>query len=288
MYYEVYLDVLFVLNVIMDYFMLRILGKLLGKSVSRRRSFLGACLGAGGICILALHPLKTWLNMVLVHGVINTLMVRFGCNLKRIKELLRGTVILYGAGFLLGGMMEFLRRMTGTEGVINFLLIGAVSDLLLEAGVEMYRRIQRQAERTFRFVLYVNGHCREGRALLDTGNGLRDTVSRKPVNIGTTALLGGLLTEEMEKGLRDFMDGKVSEADFGSMNPHYLPFTGLGCSRGTAVAVTMDYLCLESPKIHKVITRPVIAFSGENNSFAGDYQMILHPDLMDSEEEKLL
>ena len=67
-----------------------------------------------------------------------------------------------------------------------------------------------------------------------------------------------------------------------SLHPHFLPFSSVGCPHGTALAVTLDYLCVEGLEVHKVIPRPVIAFPRENSSFSGDYQVILHPNLIDS------
>ena len=288
MYYEVCLDVLFVLNMIMDFFLLRLVGLVLQKQVSRKRSLVGACLGAGGVCILILHPYNSLGNMILAYLVINTLMVRFGCNLKKIKDLLWGNILLYGVGFLMGGLVEFLWKMTGGTSVRIFFMIGGISYLILGTGLSVYEVYRKQTEKLFQFQLYANGKCKEGTALLDTGNSLKDTVSQKPVCIGETQLLEELLTEEMVKGLKNFSMGKESEVCFGSLNPRYIPFSSLGCSDGLAVAVTMDYLCLEGQKIHKVITHPVIAFSGKNNSFAGDYQMILHPNLINGQEGKLL
>lgn len=282
MYYEVYLDVLFVLNVMMDYFLLRLVGRLLQISVRPVRSFLGACMGAAGVCLLTIYPLTSWMNMILAYFVINTFMVRFGCNLKKMKDLIWGSIFLYGVGFLMGGLMELLRRITGTEGVRNFLMISSVSYLILWGSLTAYKGFRKQMEKTFRFQLYVNGRCREGTALLDTGNSLRDTISKKPVCIGGMQLLEGMLTEEMIQGLKAFSKGADAQICFEKLNPHFIPFTSLGCAGGLALAVTMDYLCLENQKVHKVIIRPVIAFSGENNSFSGDYQMILHPNLVDS------
>lgn len=83
MYYEVYLDVLFVVNGIMDYFLLRLVNRLLHGSATPGRSLLGAFIGAAGVCMLVLVPGSRVLNTILVHVVINTIMVRFGCNLKK-------------------------------------------------------------------------------------------------------------------------------------------------------------------------------------------------------------
>lgn len=276
MYYEVYLDVLFVVNGIMDYFLLRLVNRLLHGSATPGRSLLGACIGAVGVCITVFCPCGRIWNTLLVYVVMNTIMVRFGCDLKQIRMLIKGVLLLYIAGFLLGGAMQLLIRLTGTKGMRMFILSGTGSYLVLMALIKAYTRSERTEKQTYKIQLYANGKCKEGTAFLDTGNCLKDSASGRPVCVGQIQILDELLEADTRKQLDDFWEGKIGGGDFGNLQPHFLPFTSLGCARGLALCVTLDCLCLENDKIHKVIARPVIAFSRENSSFLGNYQMILN------------
>ena len=51
MYYELYIDVFFLVNFMMDAILLEILRKILGCPVSHGRVFLGAGAGAFGTCV---------------------------------------------------------------------------------------------------------------------------------------------------------------------------------------------------------------------------------------------
>lgn len=283
-HYEVFIDVLFVINFVMDYFLLRLACRLLGHSATWQRSLAGAAIGAAGICLLAVIPMGWILNTILIHVVVNTIMVRFGCNLKKWKEIVRGVLFLYGAGFLLGGMLLMLQRITGSRGVRAFFLLGTVSYILLAAGIRVCSRAERKRARIFRVRLYANGKCHEGCGLYDTGNQLWDPVSKKPVSIGDSVILDKLFPPEVRDGLLKLGKGEKPEnADLlCGFQPHFLPFRSVGCSYGTALAVTLDSMCLEGYEVHKVIVRPVIAFPRENSSFSRDYQVILHPNLIDS------
>ena len=281
MYYEIFIDVLFTMNYVMDFFLLRLVNRLLHSSATLGRSLLGAFIGAGGICLLALRPGSRMMNTILVHVVINTLMVKFGCKLSKIRELLRGVLVLYTASFLLGGMIMLIRKYAGTWGIQVFLLSGTISYLFLAAGIRVYTRSEKKADRMYKVRLYANGKCKEETAFLDTGNRLTDSVSGKPVCICNIDILKGLLEENTLRELEQFSSGLIS-GNFGNLHPHFLPFISLGCSQGMVLAVTLDYLYLEGRNVHKIIRRPVIAVSGEHCPFSGDYQMILHPGLIDS------
>ena len=281
MYYEVFLDVLFVMNLLMDYFLLRLTCRLIHSSATRWRSLLGALIGAVGICLIALWPGSRILNTILVHVVINTLMVRFGCNLKTVREILKGVLILYICSFLLGGMMLFWQSRMEMREIKIVLLAGSISYLFLAAGIRVYTRKEKKENCTYQVCLYEGDKSREGKALLDTGNGLTDPVSGKPVNVIRREMLNGLLADTILDSLEHFSE-KCPDEDFGNLSPHFVPFATLGCTGGLLVAITIDYLSLEIQGKNKIIFRPVVAFSDEGAVFPENYQMILHPNLIDS------
>ena len=281
MYYEVFLDVLFVMNFLMDYFLLRLTCRLIHSSATLWRSLLGALIGAVGICLIALWPGSRILNTILVHVVINTLMVRFGCNLKTVREILKGVLILYICSFLLAGMMLFLQSRMEMREIKMVLLAGSISYLFLAAGIRVYTRKEKKENCTYQVCLYEGDKSREGKALLDTGNGLTDPVSGKPVNVIRREMLNGLLADTILDSLEHFSE-KCPDEDFGNLSPHFVPFATLGCTGGLLVAITIDYLSLEIQGKNKIIFRPVVAFSDEGAVFPENYQMILHPNLIDS------
>ena len=285
MYYEVYLDVLFVINILMDYFLLRLVNRFVNGSAKWWKSLLGAAIGAAGICLLSLVSWGKRTGMIMVHVIINTMMVKIGCNPKTVSQLLKSLGFLYGTSFFMGGMLQVLFYFTGSSGVKSFVCTAAGSYAVLSIGIRFYFRMVKEEKKKYTVYLSVNDKTIVCSALLDTGNSLLDPVTGKPVNVGAWSILGQLFPENMEKKLKDFMEGRECDMDFGKLNPRFLPFTGMGCSTGLALAVTLDYLKLEGQKVHMVIKRPVVAFSKENSSFGGKFQVILHPDLINSQEE---
>lgn len=282
MYYEIWIDVLFVMNAWIDFLLLRLINRILRGSATPGRSMAGACIGALGVCLLACFPAAPIVNTILVHVALNTIMVRFGCNLKQVKNMLAGVLLLYGTAFLMGGFLQMIRRYTGTNSIKILLLAGLAGYGVFSAGMEIYARYIAHKNRIYKVWLYANGKCKEAAALLDTGNHLRDPINGKPICIVEITMLEELYSAKTMEQLRHFHDGWELQEEIRKMRPHFVPFTSLGCSDGMALAVTIDYLCLEGQRIQKVIPRPVIAFSRENSSLSKDYQVILHPNLIDS------
>ena len=177
-------------------------------------------------------------------------------------------------------MLFWQSRMEMRE-IKMVLLAGSISYLFLAAGIRVYTRKEKKENCTYQVCLYEGDKSREGKALLDTGNGLTDPVSGKPVNVIRREMLNGLLADTILDSLEHFSE-KCPDEDFGNLSPHFVPFATLGCTGGLLVAITIDYLSLEMQGKHKVIFRPVVAFSDEETVFPENYQMILHPNLIDS------
>lgn len=285
MSYTIYLDELFVTNLVMDYFLLRLVKKLCGGRAGVFTSLGGAAFGALSYCLLILFPVRFPVNTLLAYVAINTIMVRFGCGLRTPKSLCVGIAGLYIAGFLMGGMLEVLKRFLGFTGIAKLLLAGTVCYLVYAAVLPRYQEWRKKTRICCRVRLQMEGQITEVNAFFDTGNSLYDPVTQKPVSIIQKETLEKLCDADTMEKLLEFQRGKTENEpalSFQRMHPHFLAFSSLGCSSGLLVAVTLEDMYLENEEVQKVIHAPVVAFSGEDSSAFGDCQMILHPNLIDS------
>lgn len=143
--YTIYPDELFVTNLVMDYYLLRLVKKLCGGRAGVLASLGGAAFGALSYCMLILFPVSFPVNTLLAYVAINTIMVRFGCGLRTPGRLCGGIAGLYIAGFLMGGMLEVLKRFLGFAGTKEVLLAGTVCYLVYAAVLPRYREWRKKA-----------------------------------------------------------------------------------------------------------------------------------------------
>ena len=282
--YTIYPDELFVTNLVMDYYLLRLVKKLCGGRAGVLASLGGAAFGALSYCMLILLPISFPVNTLLAYVAINTIMVRFGCGLRTPGRLCGGIAGLYIAGFLMGGMLEVLKRFLRFAGTKDVLLAGTVCYLVYAAVLPRYREWRKKSRIRCRVRLQMEGQITEVNAFLIQGTAcmIRSHKTGKYHSKGTLEKLCD--ADTMEK-LQEFQRGKAekeSALSFRRMHPHFLAYSSLGCSCGLLVAVTLDAMYLENENVQKVIHAPVVAFSGEDSSAFGDCQMILHPNLIDS------
>ena len=69
-----------------------------------------------------------------------------------------------------------------------------------------------------------------------------------------------------------------------ALQPRYIPFCGLE-GRGFLPVIRITEMILVTEHTARHISGPLIALGGENSSSPRGYEMILHPDLMERQEE---
>ena len=259
MYYELYVDVLFLVNFMMDYILLLIVRKMLQCTVTHGRICLGAVVGSLLTCLVVVLPIPyAMIKLILFHVLVNTCMIRVGLKIKTIRSFLKAIIMLYIGSFLLGGIMEVVRQYVS---VGSFFLVVAIAGYYLVLGIwKFVAYMQRWNQFHCRVDLYLGSEKYQIKGMIDTGNGLRDPISGKPVNILDRHTARTLFGEEHLKDVR------------------YIPYQSIGKKAGVLPAVQFERMCIMKDT-ECWVERPLIAISEETISKGGEYEMILNPNL---------
>lgn len=259
MYYELYVDVLFLVNFMMDYILLLIVKKMLKCSATHGNICLGALLGSLLTCVVVILPIPyAFLKFVLFHMFVNTCMIRVGLKIKTIPSFVKALIMLYIGGFLLGGIMEYFSQYVRMGSL--FLVIAIVSYYMVLGIWRFISYIQRWNQSRCKVDLYLNDKVYQVKALIDTGNSLRDPISGQPVSVLERKIAKKLLEEKDEKNFR------------------YVPYRTIGKSEGVLPIFRVDRMC-----VHRDtdcwVDMPLLGISEEKFSAEGEYEMILNPNL---------
>ena len=259
MYYELYVDVLFLVNFMMDYFVLLLVRKFLSCSATHGRVCLGAIVGSFLTCTVVILPIPyPWVKVILFHTLVNTCMVRVGLKIKTIRAFVKSFIMLYIGSFLLGGIMEVFQPYVKSVSVILAIGLGAYYIVL---GIwKFISYVQRWNQYRCNVELYLGNQMYEIKGIIDTGNSLRDPVSDRPVSVldkKTARRIWGI--EAMEQ-------------------VHYIPYRSVGKEAGVLPVLEVERMCIRGEKNYSV-ERPLIGISEEEISAGGDYEMILNPNL---------
>ena len=261
----VYIENIFLINLVMNLFLLRLTGRILGKPPSFLRCLLGSVLGSVGYCVVLCVPGITYTQKVTAGMIpVGTLMTKLGLKTKGKKELFYGTGWMFVVAFLLGGFMIFLKGRLPFFG--QYHKSGIVIAGLGFAGYEIFRKgidnLQQRKEQRFRRVrLPADAGELEITALVDTGNGLVDPISNKPVAV---------LEEEVWKHMQAGMRPEKYKV---------IPFHSIGKEHGILDGYEIEVMKVEGDMGTCLYENVIIAVFKGKISRSGTYQMILPPEL---------
>jgi len=256
-YYEVYVDVLFFENLWMNLLLLGLTAWVWQETVKVWRMILAACIGSLGACVLVIA--SSWMSgagyflgaFVLAAGMA-------GIAFSGKKHFFTRLFSLYIESFVLNGILRYFGQFHSlAKGWI--LVFGSLSALLLLIAQYLWKQNKRQ-QKLVVLVSLVNGSSRISvDAFYDTGNGLYDPFSGKPVSILAEELLNVLLKESKKE-----------------MIPRMIPYQTISQS-GVLKAYILDQMVIQHPDGERILERPIIAcMPGEKRQ----YQLILHRDLL--------
>lgn len=214
MYLEVYVDVIFLINFLMDYLLLFIVKKVLRYPSTKFRLFLGAVTGGLSACIMAvLQNINGILQFLLAYILISYLMIAITFGHQNIRARVKGIVLLYITTFFLGGAFNSLYYYTklgfyfseiinGRFTTINIfhnrsllyiLLTVAFLILSVLVFVAALRKLRSSQVELYEVELKFRGRSNKIVGFLDTGNNLYDPVFKKPVMIVELSAIAPLL-----------------------------------------------------------------------------------------------
>lgn len=279
MYYEVYIDVLFLVNLVLDYLLLSVTARLLKCTATHLRIFLGSLVGAFGYCLFFVLPIPAGaLKILLLHGAVGSLMVWIGLRPRKAAAFLKCLVSMYLGAFLLGGVIGWLYPYIGGRLLGNFLLLSALSYAVICLILKTYDYFRDKRTKFCRAVLFNGGRKQIVGGLLDTGNCLKDPVTGQRVHVTDYEAVKGLFGETELKELLSMYEYRNEESAAATHNFRYIPFRSVGKAHGLLPAITIDQItiCLEEREV--VQKNPVIMVSKDKLSTRGNYRIIINTE----------
>lgn len=282
MYREVYIDVVFAANLLMDYILLRLTGIMLNYQGSRRRCLEAAVTGALFSCLsLYVRAGRTTICMIALRIICATAMVWIAYRIQDRRHLAGAVTLFFGMTFLTGG---FWMAISGNGKVTFALFAGCAAATYVGLSLLVYfmGRIKASRENLYPVILKYRGREHQTFGLYDTGNRLDDTITGTPVSIADPGMMQTLLTEELMEKLMRFkeMPEAFEGTELTDLRPHYLFFQTVGQKAQLILAVTVEDLCIQTPGERVHVSGPVLALSSEPFALGKEYKVILNSRLL--------
>lgn len=272
MYYEFYLDVYFLENFIVNVLILHLTEELLKERISWARMCFAAASGAAASCAAVLLPL--YKNPAL-SGAAACILPAMALSAAGGRKIARIFCPVCAIALLLGGVWQILRVRFG----MPFYLAAPAGYLSVKYLWKFWRRLRGRTQYIYDVTLQKDGKKACLRGLLDSGNRLVQPVTAKPVHIIEFEQIRKLLNDREQSELLSWL--RLEAEAEGSGKFTYIPYRSIGDNAGVLPAVTLDGICIRHGKTAWSTKEPLVAVSRQAVSSRGEYQMILHPSILE-------
>lgn len=280
MYREVYIDVVFAANFLMDYILLSLVGIFMRLQRSRRRCLMAAATGAFfsalSLCIpmMDVPAVSILLTIMCAAGMV---FLSYGIRRGMIKALL----FFFCMAFLTGGIWDLIVGNRNTSGRI-FLLCAAGTYGGLTVCLHVLEYTAGLRQNRYPVILSYKGKKLRTCGFYDTGNLLMDPYSGVPVSIVSPDILSGIFSDISLEKLRNMMEnpGELESTEMADLKPRFLLFRTVGQGERMILAVTLDDLCIQTPQEVVHIADPVLALSQDPFALGKEYKVLLNSRLL--------
>ncbi|MDO5136495.1 MAG: sigma-E processing peptidase SpoIIGA [Eubacteriales bacterium] len=281
MYEKVYIDVVFAVNLLMDYLLLQAAGRIFHCKRSSLRILAASAAGALFSCLILYVPGGTFFwTVIALHGACAAGMVVLGLGLKKGSLLGKAVMTLYLAAFFAGGVWE--AALGGRLLSPACCLLTTVCMYLgLTALFCFWESFWAGRRNLYPVTLSYGGRVQSSYGLYDTGNLLADPVNGAPVSIVEPMLLEKLLTKALVEKLKHLKEnpGELESTELAGLHPRFLPYQTME-GRGILLAVTLEDLMIHTPGEVVHIDRPVFALAVEPSALGKEYKVLLNSSLL--------
>ncbi len=243
-----YADEFFLKNLLVDYLLLVVTGKLAGIGLKRLRALAAAALGGGYALLTKLSASALWdaWPIRILVGMLMVLMV-FGVSERvfRVSLLFFGVSAAFAGAVMAGAVIRGEGPGGAYIGRVNFpaLILAFAAFYVLFSAVFSAVSRHRVKGTTAELTITLRDKKVRVTALLDTGNTLRSALANKPVAVCSLEAAAPLLPFETYRVLRSTPDTaealmKLSEAGDYSFFP--VPFQAVGVKSGLLPAFRPD------------------------------------------------
>ncbi|MED1488188.1 sigma-E processing peptidase SpoIIGA [Bacillus smithii] len=295
----VYLDVIWLLNLLVDSLLLWMTALFLKRQVSFFRILLGGIIGSCLVLLLATKFAPIAGNPA-VKVLFSIWMVLAVFGYKRFRFFLSNLLTLYFATFLLGGILigihyfisfdsnlhsaTLLANVKGFGDPISWVFVMLaipVAWYFSKRRLEDFETAKIQYDQLVDVMIHFAGCQLELKGLVDSGNHLFDPLTKTPVMIVSTKGLENTLPREILEIAEEpdkFLNGELELNQKWADRVHFIPAQSVGKTRQLLLAFKSDGVKIQNQP-RGTVSKALIHFTVQQLSADQSFACIVHPKL---------
>ena len=302
----IYIDVVLIENLCMNYIILFSTSYILKIKRNHFRLIISALLG-GVYSILAYMQIVEIYSNFFIKIILSIAMVYIAYNAKNIKLLMKQIVIFYLTSFVFGGcafaLLYFVKPQEilmkngmyiGTYPLKIALLGGIVGFAITVVAFKVVKYRMTKKDMFCEITIYMKEKSVKAKAMIDTGNMLKDPISRMSVIVVEKDILYEIIPYKILNNLDKIIGGEIASEIYDKEIVEYIskfkviPFTSLGKQNGLLLGIKASKVKIELDSNEEELENVIIGIYDKKLSKKNNYNALLGLDILEGENEKSL
>ena len=251
----IYIEMVLIENVCMNFIILFAVGKINKSKIKIIKIGIASLIGS----IYSIFSVLVINNIVLnslCKIFLSISLVYISFNSKNIKQLLKQILIFYMVTFAFGGLafalLYFLRPadivmkngiLIGYYPIKIIILSAIIGFLITTTSFKIIRGKLNKKNICCEVEIEFEGKSKTIKVLIDTGNMLKDPITKIPVIVIEKTELEDIITDKILKNTEEIISGKVENLEY-ITKLKIIPFTSLGKANGMLLGFKVDKITI--------------------------------------------
>ena len=288
----IYLDIIFLENFVLNLILLYAVGIETKSKIKFYRIIIASILGS--IYAIILYIVKNeFLYSIVMKFMLSIVMVYVSFETKGFKDILKKLLYFYLTSFVFGGGALALIYMvnTGKISIQNGIIQGSYTRLTIMIGIIIafiiiiiaFSLIKNRISKNdliCNIGIRINNKEVKTKAMIDTGNLLKEPITNIPVVVVEHRLLKNIIPNEILENIDKILGGDLSEISENIKSQYILkmkviPFTSLGKQNGMLLGIKAQELKIEEMNETKIIEKIIIGLYNKKISPKGEFHALI-------------
>ena len=285
---EIYADIVFLVNFLMNSFILWAIGRLCRQKIRYLRLLAGSLIMAlMYVCTIIMLPFSQGLS-ALISAVMISTGIAVAFRPQNARVFLGQLFIGYLCSFTLGGLGMAMFYNTGLPGVSWTLLIICIiaAYIIIKFALRLLESTTMKKQMLCPMTIYVGDDAMSLQVLVDTGHSLQDPLNNAPVIIAEFDSVKELLPdgvrlmfyEQQEINLSVLLTASTGNGFYERIR--MIPFVSLGRTNGMLVGFRPDKVALFTEQRQWFREDVIVGIYTRKLSGDGRYQGLISPELV--------
>ncbi len=293
----IYIDVVLIENLIMNYIILLATGLILKLKIKHIRLILASLLGAIYSIVAYTRVLEVYSSFVL-KIILSVLIVYIAFNPQKVKQLWKDILIFYLTSFVFGGAAFALIYIVKPQDILmknglflgtyplKTVILGAIIAffIIITAFTVVKKKISKK-DMFCKTEIQLNGEKIKANTMIDTGNMLKEPITNTPVIVVEHTLLYQCMPKEILNNLENIIGGDLEKIPDKIKEEYILklkliPFSSLGKQNGMLIGIKPEYVKIITEEQEKIKENVIIGIYNKSLTKKGEYRALMGIELL--------